>query len=119
MFFKKKVKLEKLIGKEIVITNNKHWSKHGTVYTENNLDYSFIFRMFDKCIGSVRFENKTSLKNLKDNIYQTPFEENALWFYHGGINPYSLNPKPSIDYDKRNEVLNKVAKQNSSENKIG
>ena len=107
--FKIKTPIESLVNQEIVLTNLKGWSKHGTIFTSNKIDYSFIFRMFDNCIGSIHLEVKESLENLKSNIYILR-EEKAVGLCHGGKNDYHEKDKPDLRYGKRNEILNKLSR---------
>jgi len=94
------------VGKEIVLTDLNTWNKHGTIFTQNKIDYSFIFRFFDKCIGSISLGREEELEKLKSNIYIFK-ETKGLWLIHGGKNPYSLTEKPKLEYEERNRALNK------------
>lgn len=116
--FNKKIDIEELIGKEVVLTNGRGWSKHGGIWTVNNYDYSFAFRVADFCIGLVDIESEDiSRKNKLGNIYLlNDNNTHGVRFCHGGKNIYCLGNNINPEYKSVNNYLEEIAQNNSRDN---
>jgi len=98
-----------LVGKKIFLQTSDNW-KEGTIYTENNYDYDFIYAIFSNCIGSIPV-NSSNIKERGENCFFNDNPNIATIFYHGGRNPFSSNNKPDPEYKVRKKFLHSAIKE--------
>jgi hypothetical protein len=99
-----KPKIEDLLAKEIVLTNFKDWTNKGTIWTPDEIEYGFIYRIFEKCIGHITL-NEGDVRFIKGNVFYYKTGKHPVIFYHGGENHYSFSKKPDIEYEMLSSFL--------------
>lgn len=67
----KKFTVDQLVNKEIALTNLKEWTKVGAIWTENQIDYGFIYRFNDDSIHHVCFFDDKEVRHLFGRTFYT------------------------------------------------
>jgi hypothetical protein len=102
-----KLKIEYLVGKDIILTNLENWVNRGTIWTPNDLDYSFVFKMFNDSIGRVYIQG-SDLKFLKGNRFYYPIgKDGGLSLYHGS-NTLCLSNEGNLRYKELSDFIDKA-----------
>lgn len=99
-----KVKLESLIRTEVSLTNLRDWKRSGTIYSENNLDFAFIYLEFSgDILCYLPLINKKEILSLDNNIYYLEFDKSLILKY--SPNDLDLDFTPSGVFVKYNLFL--------------
>lgn len=102
-----KPRIEDLVAKEIVLTNFKNWTNKGTIWTLNQIEYGFIFRIFEKCVGQIYLEDG-DLRYIRGNLFYYPTGIHGVKCHHGGKNPYSFSENPNPLYEEMSAFLDEA-----------
>lgn len=92
--------IEELVAKEIVLTNFGSWTNKGTIWTPNNIDYNFIYRILEDVIGDITIF-KNDIRFLRGNMF---------YFKPGSkagrlINKYDAKGARNSEYVDRSNVI--------------
>jgi len=63
-----KPKIEELVQREIVLTDLNKWTNKGTIWTPNNIDYNFVYRVLERVIVDISM-GEEDVRFLKGNIF--------------------------------------------------
>ncbi len=101
---KTKIKLDDLVEKKIVLADKKGWVEVGTIWTDNKIDYGFIFQAYPESIGNITVKNEY-LEHVKDNVFYITVPS--------GVFLYNKNSKTigSDLYTPASRALNKAMKK--------
>lgn len=102
-----KPRIEDLVSKEIVLTNLKDWTNKGTIWTPNQTDHGFLYRLFGNCIGQIPLD-EGDLRHLRGNLFYYSTGKHAVMVYSGGMNPYSNSETPHPHYEKLSAFLDQA-----------